>query len=39
MGLVILDAALATALGGILGLAILILLLPALYLGRWIYST
>jgi 4-hydroxybenzoate polyprenyltransferase len=39
MGLVILDAALATALAGIFGLAILILLLPAMYLGRWIYST
>jgi 4-hydroxybenzoate polyprenyltransferase len=39
MGLVILDTALATALAGIIGLAILILLLPALYLGRWIYST
>jgi 4-hydroxybenzoate polyprenyltransferase len=39
MGLVILDAALATALAGSIGLTILILLLPALYLGRWIYST
>jgi hypothetical protein len=39
MGLVVLDAALATALAGIAGLTILILLLPALYLGRWIYST
>jgi 4-hydroxybenzoate polyprenyltransferase len=39
MGLVILDATLATALAGTVGLAILILLLPALYLGRWIYST
>jgi uncharacterized membrane protein YesL len=39
MGLVVLDAALATALAGIVGLTILILLLPALYLGRWIYST
>jgi len=39
MGLVILDAALATALAGIVGLIILILLIPALYLGRWIYST
>lgn len=39
MGLVILDATLATALAGAAGLLILILLLPALYLGRWIYST
>ncbi len=39
LGLVILDAVLATALSGTLGLVILILLLPALYLGRWIYST
>jgi 4-hydroxybenzoate polyprenyltransferase len=39
MGLVILDATLASAIAGIGGLVILILLLPALYLGRWIYST
>jgi 4-hydroxybenzoate polyprenyltransferase len=39
MGLVVLDAVLATGLAGLLGLSILILLLPALYLGRWIYST
>jgi 4-hydroxybenzoate polyprenyltransferase len=39
MGLVILDATLATAVAGIAGLGILVLLLPALYLGRWIYST
>jgi 4-hydroxybenzoate polyprenyltransferase len=39
MGLVVLDAVLATGLAGTIGLAILILLLPALYLGRWIYST
>lgn len=39
LGLVILDAALATALAGLAGLTILILLLPAMYLGRWIYST
>jgi hypothetical protein len=36
---VILDAALATALYGTTGLVILVLLLPVLYLGRWIYST
>jgi 4-hydroxybenzoate polyprenyltransferase len=39
MGLVILDATLATSLAGTAGLLILLLLLPALYLGRWIYST
>jgi 4-hydroxybenzoate polyprenyltransferase len=39
MGLVVLDATLATALVGIQGLFILVLLFPALYLGRWIYST
>jgi 4-hydroxybenzoate polyprenyltransferase len=39
MGLVVLDATLATALAGTGGLVILVLLVPALYLGRWIYST
>src|SRR5438128_521247 len=39
LGLVILDATLASAIAGIGGLAILLLLLPALYLGRWLYST
>jgi 4-hydroxybenzoate polyprenyltransferase len=39
MGLVGLDAVLATALAGAEGLLILLLLPPALYLGRWIYST
>jgi 4-hydroxybenzoate polyprenyltransferase len=39
MGLVILDAVLATAFAGLLGLLILLLLMPALYLGRWLYST
>lgn len=39
LGLVLLDAALATAVAGLVGLTILLLLLPALYLGRWIYST
>jgi 4-hydroxybenzoate polyprenyltransferase len=38
-GLVVLDATLATALAGVIGLAILALLLPAVYLGRWVYST
>jgi 4-hydroxybenzoate polyprenyltransferase len=39
MGLVVLDAVLATALVGPAGLLILVLLLPALYLGQWVYST
>ncbi len=39
VGLMVLDTALATALSGIVGLMILVLLLPLLYLGRWIYST
>jgi len=39
LGLVLLDAVLATAVVGLIGLLILVLLLPALYLGRWIYST
>ena len=39
MGLIVLDAVLATALAGTVGLVILLLLVPALYLGRWIYST
>jgi 4-hydroxybenzoate polyprenyltransferase len=38
-GLVLLDATLAVALAGVMGLGILVLLLPALYLGRWVYST
>jgi 4-hydroxybenzoate polyprenyltransferase len=39
IGLVILDAILASALIGTAGLVLLVLLLPLLYLGRWIYST
>src|SRR5262249_36115097 len=39
LGLVALDSVLATAFAGVVGLMILLLLLPALYLGRWIYST
>jgi 4-hydroxybenzoate polyprenyltransferase len=39
LGLVILDAVLATALVGVAGLVIVVLLFPALYLGRWVYST
>jgi 4-hydroxybenzoate polyprenyltransferase len=38
-GLVALDAVLATAFVGWPGLGILLLLLPAVYLGRWVYST
>jgi 4-hydroxybenzoate polyprenyltransferase len=38
-GLVLRDATLATALAGVTGLVILLLLLPAIYLGRWVYST
>jgi 4-hydroxybenzoate polyprenyltransferase len=38
-GLVLLDAVLATALIGTLGLALVLLLIPALLLGRWVYST
>jgi 4-hydroxybenzoate polyprenyltransferase len=39
LGLVLLDAVLATALAGTVGLALVLLLLPALYVGRWVYST
>jgi 4-hydroxybenzoate polyprenyltransferase len=39
LGLVVLDAILATAFVGPLGLALLVLLLPAGYLGKWVYST
>jgi 4-hydroxybenzoate polyprenyltransferase len=39
LGLVVFDAILATALVGIWGLVLLGLLPPALYLGRWFYST
>jgi 4-hydroxybenzoate polyprenyltransferase len=38
-GLVVLDAVLAAGLAGTVGLVILVLLLPVLYLGRWIYQT
>lgn len=38
-GLVVLDAVLATVTAGAVGLVILILLLPAVYLGRRLYST
>jgi 4-hydroxybenzoate polyprenyltransferase len=39
LGLVALDAVLATAFVGLPGLAILLLLPPALVLGKWVYST
>jgi 4-hydroxybenzoate polyprenyltransferase len=41
MGLVLLDAVLATAVAGLVGLVILILLAPSLYLNRksWLYAT
>jgi 4-hydroxybenzoate polyprenyltransferase len=39
LGLVVLDAVLATALSGTAGLLVLLFLFPVLYLGRWIYST
>jgi 4-hydroxybenzoate polyprenyltransferase len=41
MGLVVLDAVLATAVAGALGMAILVLLVPILFLGRWrwLYAT
>jgi 4-hydroxybenzoate polyprenyltransferase len=39
LGLIVLDAVLATALVGPAGLGLLVLLPPALFLGRWVYST
>jgi 4-hydroxybenzoate polyprenyltransferase len=39
LGLVALDAILATAFVGAWGLLILLLLLPARWLGKWVYST
>jgi 4-hydroxybenzoate polyprenyltransferase len=39
LGLVALDAILATAAAGLAGLALLLLLPPAVALGRWVYST
>jgi 4-hydroxybenzoate polyprenyltransferase len=39
LGLVALDAILATVFVGPLALTLLVLLVPARYLGRWIYST
>lgn len=39
LGLVVLDAVLATAFVGPAGLALITLLLPASIMGRWVYST
>jgi len=39
LGLIVLDSALATSLVGPLGLLLLVLLIPAQLLGRWVYST
>jgi 4-hydroxybenzoate polyprenyltransferase len=39
LGLIFLDAILATSLAGVWGLLVAVLYLPARYLGRWIYST
>jgi len=39
LGLVALDAVLAAAFVGLPGLAILLLLPPALVIGKWVYST
>ena len=39
LGLIIFDAVLATALAGLGGLVLLVLLVPARFLGRWVYST
>jgi 4-hydroxybenzoate polyprenyltransferase len=39
LGLIVLDAVLATAVAGAAGLVLLLLLPPALVLGQWLYST
>jgi 4-hydroxybenzoate polyprenyltransferase len=39
IGLIVLDAVLATAVAGSAGLLLLVLLPPALLLGQWLYST
>lgn len=39
LSLILLDAVLATALAGTMGLLLGLLLVPALYLGKWVYST
>jgi 4-hydroxybenzoate polyprenyltransferase len=38
-GLVLLDAVLATGLAGVIGLLLVLLLIPTMLLGRWVYST
>jgi 4-hydroxybenzoate polyprenyltransferase len=39
LGLIVLDAVLATAVAGTVGLTLVLLLPPALVLGKWLYST
>ena len=39
LGLVLLDALLASSLVGSFGLLLAVLILPGIYLGRWLYST
>jgi 4-hydroxybenzoate polyprenyltransferase len=39
LGLVVLDALFASAFVGTLGLLLVVLLIPGLFLGRWMYST
>ncbi len=39
LGLVVLDALLASAFVGSLGLLLIVLLVPGVFLGRWLYST
>lgn len=39
LGVIVLDAALATSLVGPIGLLLLLLLIPSRVLGRWVYST
>jgi 4-hydroxybenzoate polyprenyltransferase len=39
LGLILLDAVLATSLAGTFGILLAVLLVPALYLGKWVYST
>jgi 4-hydroxybenzoate polyprenyltransferase len=39
LGLVLLDALLASSLVGVVGLLVALLIVPGFYLGRWVYST
>jgi 4-hydroxybenzoate polyprenyltransferase len=39
LGLVLLDALLASSMIGVFGLLLALLILPGIYLGRWLYST